>query len=221
MSRTPSGAAVGGGWVGPAARSALARVGRRACLVAVVGVALLGALLSPPLTTLVLGPALGVFVAAQSGFVHPDFPARPAARRAVLMSGLGAALLVPFVMGAVALGAAGAILTLVLMLLGVLAIMGSACDPGRRDAAPGVEAALLRELVHGCPTSDLLDEWRSSAADLVAVDPERRAAAIALRAVLLEEMSCRDPDGVERWLRDDAGAPPDRHIRGDSGPRPA
>jgi hypothetical protein len=222
MSRTPAGAPVSTGRrrAGPASWSALTRVSRRVCLVGVVGVALLGALFSSALTTLVLAPAVGLFGAAQTAVVHPEFPARPSARRVVLLSGLGWALMVPFVMGAVALGAAGAVLTVVLVLLGALVLMGWIIDLCRSDAASscaGMDAPLLGDLVRGLPTPALLEEWQSSEADLDAAGPEHRVAAIQVRVLLLEEMSRRDPAGVERWLQEGAGGIPNRHIRGDSG----
>jgi hypothetical protein len=38
--------------------------------------------------------------------------------------------------------------------------------------------------------------------------------------LLLEEMSRRDPAGIERWLQEGAGGLPDRHIRRDTGSAP-
>jgi MFS family permease len=209
---------------GTASWSALTRVGWRACLVGVVGVALLGALFSSALTTLVIAPAAGLFGAAQLAVVHPSFPDRRSARRAVLLSGFGWALFIPFVMGAVALGVVGGVLTVVLVLLGALVLMGRVIDLCRSDAVSncaGTDVLLLRELVRGLPTPALLEEWRSAEAVLdEATDPGRRAAAIQLRVLLLEEMSRRDPAGIERWLQEGAGGLPDRHIRRDTGSAP-
>jgi len=226
MSRTPPGAPVRNnrGGAGTSSWTTLTRVSGWVCVVSVVGVAFLGALCSSALTTLVVAPALGLFAATQTAVIHPGFPGRPSARRAVLLSGVGWALMAPFVMGVAVLGVAGAVLAVVLMLLGALVLMRRIIDLCRSDAASscaGMDVPLLGDLVRGLPTSDLLDEWRSSEAVLnEADDPEHRVAAIQLRVLLLEEMSRRDPAGVERWLQARAGDIPDRHIRRESGSAP-
>jgi hypothetical protein len=227
MSRIPADARVSSrrGGAGPSSWTLLTRVSRRVFLVGVVGVALVGALFGSALATFLVAPAVGLFGACQTAVLHPDFPARPSARRAVVMSGLGWALTVPYAMGVAALGVVGAMLTVALVLIGALVLMGALGDGCRDDAtpsSPGADATLLSELVRGLPTSTLLEEWQSSEAVLDdTTDPESRAAAIQLRALLLEEMSRRDPAGVARWLQEGAGGLPDRHIGGDSGPAPA
>jgi hypothetical protein len=124
-------------------------------------------------------------------------------------------------MGALVLGVVGAVLAVVLVLLGALVLMGRIIDLCRSDAASsraGMDVPLLGDLVRGLPTSDLLEEWQSSEAVLnEAADPKHRVAAIQLRVLLLEEMSRRHPAGVECWLQERAGDIPDRHIQGDTG----
>jgi hypothetical protein len=223
MSGTPAGAPVNTRRASARAAtwSVLMHVSWRAFLVGVVGVALVGALVSSPLATLVVAPAVGGLGALQTAVVHPGFPGRPAARRAVLLSGLGCALVVPFVMGVGALGALGLALTVLLVLIGTVVGMSKISSSCRSVAAPGpgADAALLNELVRGLPTSALLDEWRSSEAVLHETDdPARHAAAIDVRRLLLEEMTRRDPTGVHRWLHAGANGTPDTYIRRDSGP---
>ena len=46
-------------------------------------------------------------------------------------------------------------------------------------------------------------------------DPDRRGEAIVIRGLLLEELSRRDPVGVDRWLEGEEDAP-EQYLRGDS-----
>jgi hypothetical protein len=63
----------------------------------------------------------------------------------------------------------------------------------------------------------LLREWRSTGEHMQAgADPERRAEAIRVRTLLLEELSCRDPAGVTRWLSEGDEDAPEQYLRGDS-----
>lgn len=201
--------------------SVLMHVCWRVFLVGVVGVALLGALVSSPLAMFVVAPAVGALGALQTAVVHLGFPDGPGARRTVLLSGFGWALLVPFVMGVGALGVLGLALTVLLVLIGTVVGMSKISVLCRNVAAPGpgADAALLCELVRGLPTSSLLDEWRSSEAVLHETDDAaRHVAATEIRTLVLEEMTRRDPDGVDRWLREGANDPPDTYIREESGP---
>jgi hypothetical protein len=169
---------------------------------------------------LVVAPAVGALGALQTAVLHLSFPGGPGARRAVLLSGLGSALVVPFVLGVGALGVLGLALTVALALIGTVVGMSKISMLCRNVAAPGpgTDAALLCELVRALPTSALLDEWRSSEVVLRETDdPARRAAAIDVRTMLLEEMTRRDPTGVHRWLREGANGTPDTYIREDSG----
>ncbi len=226
MSPTPAGASVSTGRGGGAATSCSAptRVCWRVCRGCVVGVALLGALFSSAFTTLVVAPAVGLFAALQVTVLYSDTPDRPHARRVALLSGFSGALLVPFVLGVVALGMAGVVLAVVLVLIGAPVLMARMSDVCLRESAPpsaGGNPALLRELVRVLPMSALFEEWRSSEAVLDgAGGPTSRAAVIQIRALLLEEMSRRDPAGVASWLDEGADGTPDRHIRGESGPTP-
>lgn len=104
------------------------------------GVALIGSLMSPLRTTLLIAPAVGGVVAGLVALENLDFPARPSARRMVLCAGVGGALLVPVVAGILWLSAAGAVITVVLIGLGVSLSLPTHRDRGattRRSTHPG------------------------------------------------------------------------------------
>jgi hypothetical protein len=61
-------------------------------------------------------------------------------------------------------------------------------------------------------TSRLLEQWHSSEEGLYCGDPHRRLAAVQLRALVLDELSRRDPAGVERWVMEDGVGLPPRHV---------
>lgn len=197
-------------------------VGRRLCLLVVVGTAVIGALFSSAWMTLVVAPLTGLFAASQVALVHHGFPAQRSARRAVLFAGAGCALAVPFVMGAVALGTAGAVLTMVVVVTGAVLLGGwltALCREDEVARSTVQDTKVLGELIGAVPMSALLEEWRLSEAVLAtASDPDERAAAALARELLLDEMARRDPAGVRRWLQDGAAASPDRHLRDDAEP---
>ncbi len=197
------------------------RVSRRLCLPAGVGTAVAGALFSSAWTTLVVAPLTGLFAASQVAMVHPGFPAERSARRAALLVGVGCALAVPFVMGVIALGAAGAVLTVTVVVTGAVLAGGRLASLCREDVAPSAapDTRVLGELIGAVPMSALVEEWRLSEALLsTTTDPDERAAASLARELLLDEMTRRDPAGVRRWLQDGAAASPDRHLRDDAEP---
>jgi hypothetical protein len=86
----------------------------------------------------------------------------------------------------------------------------------RTPMATGIQAlgdsAHLRRVLPELPDDALLREWGDSA-DLLGpdVDPATRVAAAELRALLIDELSRRDPAGVERWLRT-GDSRPDQHL---------
>jgi hypothetical protein len=92
-------------------------------------------------------------------------------------------------------------------------IAGTPVSTGAQAARRDI--TYLRRVLPDLPDEVLLREWRASALRLGPdVDPGTRAAAVELRALLIDELSRRDPAGVERWLRA-GGSDPDPHL-----PRP-
>jgi len=74
----------------------------------------------------------------------------------------------------------------------------------------------MQQFIQVLPTSMLLREWRSAGEHLwPGANPGRRAAAVLVRNLLLEELSRRDPEGVARWLSDGDEEAPERYL-GDS-----
>lgn len=197
-------------------------VSRRLCLPAVVGTAVAGALFSSAWMTLVVAPLTGLFAASQVAMVHPGFPAERSARRPVVLAGAGCALAVPFVMGAIALGTAGAGLTVTAAVTGAVLLGDRLTALWREDEVARStvqDTRVLGELIGAVPMSALLEQWRLSEAVLAtATDPDERSAASLARELLLDEMTRRDPAGVGRWLQDGAEASPDRHLRDDAEP---
>ena len=186
-----------------AARWAGAVRGIRAVLLAtVVGMALLGAVVTHWMGMLVVAPGLGAALAAAVALVDP------AARQGVLYAGVAGVVLVPFANGLALLGTAGGGIALALLVLGPVVAVDWSTSPEEPDPTA------LRELLRRLPTADLLEEWQASG-DLLR-SPEERARAAGVRALLLDELSRRDPGGVAGWLA--AGSPsPDPHIRADRG----
>lgn len=188
------------------------RWARALVLVAVVAISLLGAVVTPLLGMLVIAPLLGAFLAGSLALVDTDFPRETSARRGVAYSAVAGVLLVPLANGLVGLGTLGGAIVLGLLVLAPLLVV----DWGTSPASPATEAALmpLRELLPVLPTAQLLDEWRMTE-DLLG-SPSHHATAAGVRALLLDELSRRDPEGVAGWLA--AGGPsPDLHIRADRG----
>ena len=191
-------------------------------LTVVVAVALLGAVITPPVTMLFLAPALGVVFATHAALAQAAFPGGASVGRTALLAGVGGTLLVPFAAGIGFLGMVGG-----MVLLALAAMAGGAAlgwigrRPGKHDgpAAGEADPARLRERVRDLPTRALLTQWRWSGAQLRSgTDPERRMALVRLRALVLDELSRRDPAGIERWLEDGGRDDLDRHIAADRSP---
>ena len=181
--------------------------------------ALVGALTTPPYIVLVLAPACGILFASVVALVNPAFPRSSSARRTVVFSWAGAALFVPCLAGIVQLGGIGAVVALVLVVLGCIVVgdwiveHSSASD---RVAGVGMDVEQLERMLHVLPTSALLREWRTAGEHMrTGADPDRRGEAIVIRGLLLEELSRRDPVGVDRWLEGEEDAP-EQYLRGDS-----
>ncbi len=205
---------------GPSPWARSMRACRAVLLLGGASFALVGALTSPPGVVLVLAPACGLFVGSVVALVNPAFPKSPSARRAVVFSGAGGALLVPFLAGIGQFGTIGAVAALVLMVLGCVVVGDWIVEQSNgtdRGGEAGMDVEQLQQLIHVLPTSMLLREWRASGEDMqTGADPDRRAEAILARGLLLEELSRRDPEGVTRWLEGEEDAP-EQYLRGDSG----
>ena len=196
--------------VPPPARGVWGTVVRRVrmvLLVVVVAVALLGAVVTPALGMLVIAPLVGTVLAGALALVDPDFPRDTSSRRGVVYAAAAGVLLVPLANGLVALGSLGGVVLLVLLALGPLVATDGPVDEAGEVPSPGV----LAELLPALPTAQLLAEWRASEA--LVGSPSRQAAAAEVRALLLDELSRRDPDGVAGWLG--AGGSPESYISPD------
>jgi hypothetical protein len=202
------GAAMDAGW----------RVARQVCRtvvpVCVVAVALVGALLAPRLTVTV-GPSLAVFAGGLVALLHPEFPAQATARRAAVLSAAGGAVAAPFIAGVTALGAPGALLAMVLLVLISFLAANWITEDGPERRITAGDLSRLRHAAPALSIAALVEQWlatdrvlgRRTTADV-------RATAIEMRALLLDEFVRRDPSGVDAWLRH-PGSRPDEHIRGD------
>src|SRR3712207_6041694 len=98
-------------------RTVAVRACRRVLLGGAIAFALVGALTTPPQVVLVFAPILGVFVGSVVALVNPAFSKAHSARRAAVLSGTVAALVVPCLAGLGQAGAAGTIGAVVLMVL--------------------------------------------------------------------------------------------------------
>jgi hypothetical protein len=84
-------------------------------------------------------------------------------------------------------------------------------QPTGRDARPGPDDGVLRDLLRTLPVGVLFEEWRDTAGEVVGGgDTEDR---IRLRGLLIAELRRRDPVGVGRWLAEAPEDPPDDYIR--------
>jgi hypothetical protein len=183
--------------------------------VCVVAVALVGALLAPRLTVTV-GPSLAVFAGGLVALLHPEFPARANARRAAVLSAAGGAVAAPFLAGVTALGAPGALLVMVLLVLvSFLAanwvIEGAAHDGTITEG----DLSRLRQAAPALSLASLVEEWLATDRVLSScAGADVRATAIEVRTLLMDEFVRRDPFGVDAWLSH-PGSRPDEHLRGD------
>ena len=199
-----------------------------------IAIALLGALVGPPATTLVLAFAVGVAGAVLFAVMHWSCQEQGPARRVLLATGTTSAALVPFAEGINALGNAGSPLGLGILVL--CAVVGghwiaSSIDPdsptttitatdrsaGGHPLSTGVaEDSSLTELLRVVPLDVLFGEWRLTEEELDADrSGHRYAAAVHIRGLLLTELHHRDPTGVDRWLSEGCRGRPEHYIRGD------
>lgn len=201
-------------------RALAVRVCHGALLGGAVAFALIGALTSPPYVVLTVAPTFGVFVGSVVALTHPASPRARSAHRAVVFSGAGAALAVPCVAGIGRLGTAGTVAAVVLMVLACVVVgrwIVEHTDPPQRGAASDLDVEELQRFLQVLPTSMLLPEWRAAGQLLrPGTDPDRRAQAVLVRTLVLEELSRRDPVGVARWLSEGDEDAPEPFLGGDS-----
>lgn len=196
------------------------RVARAVLLVAAVAVALVGAMLGPPAAVLFWAPVTGLVTLGAARLAVGMFGDEPGGRRPVLVSGVVGFLLVPFTSGLGALGRGGGLLLIAMLVMGALRVAELAVDAP--DAGPALalrrKVTVVRRVLPGIPFEGLLEQWRQAAPEIGPdADPEVRIAAAELRSLLLDELSRRDPAGVEQWLHAGAGDP-GRYLRpGDAG----
>jgi hypothetical protein len=152
--------------------------------------------------------------------INPSFPEARSARRAVVFSATGTALLVPCLTGLGEFGTAGTVAAVMLMILGCVVVAGwiaEQSEPPARETAPDLDVDELQQFLEVLPTSMLLREWRVAGEHVQpGSDGNRRAEAVLVRTLLLEELSRRDPVGVARWLSEGDEEAPEQYLLGDS-----
>lgn len=187
-----------------------------------VVMALIGALVSPPVAMFLVAPLIGVGVGGMVALLNPAFPAELWARRGALFTGTTAAAFVPFISGVAVVGNAGGIVALGLLILGSCLAADRMVDliedPPTGDALR--DERWMRAVLPSLPTAALLQEWRSTRSVFGSRSgATERTRAARLRECILEELARRDPAAVERWLRsgDWSSEPeirPDRDVAG-------
>ena len=216
---------------GEPGRSAVGALGRVCSVVAAagfVGLALLGAVVSPPVVVFVLGPLCAALLAGLVAVAEDGPLRRPVAVRRVLVAAGAGLLLIPFCAGMAVLGPLGLAVLVVLLALAAVGCVARAGGLRSRprprlhvvtgpDAAGGAPLTTWPASSFVCllPTVRLLEEWRSSRAQLCGGDPARRLEAVELRAELIEELARRHPDAVDRWLMEGGDQDPARYIGDD------
>ena len=196
------------------------RVVRAVLLVVAVAVTLLGAMLGPPAAVLLWAPVTGLVTLGAARLAVRAFADEPGGRRPVLVSGVVGFLLVPFTSGLGALGRIGGVLLIAMLVLGALWVVELAVDAP--DAGPALalrrQVSAVRRVLPEMPFEGLLEQWRQAAPEIGPdADPEVRIVAAELRSLLLDELTRRDPAGVERWLRAGVDDPGRYLYPGDAG----
>jgi hypothetical protein len=212
----------GGGRSGSTGLSPSALIGR-ACRLALVSTAvacaLVGALTAPPYLVVLIAPACAFSVGSAVAILLEGFPGLASVRRAAVLSGIWTGLLVLALPGARALGFDGAAFLLALVLLSAVALAAWVADDRGRSHSEddtGMDEEELRCFIRSLPTSVLLREWRETGEHLQAgADRDRRAEAVLVRTLLLEEFACRDPVAVGRWLTDGDEDAPEQYLGDD------
>jgi hypothetical protein len=187
-----------------------------------VVMALIGAVVTPPVRMLVVAPLTGCGLGLLVALGNPAFPEQPGARRGALLTAATGAAFVPFISGVALFGNAGGVVALVLLILGSCLAANWMMDVVENyplGDAPRDDR--WRQMVlPSLPTAALLQEWRATQA-VFGSRPgvAERTRAVQLRGLLLEEFARRDPAAVERWLTsgDWSSEPairPDRDVAG-------
>jgi hypothetical protein len=157
-------------------------------------------------------PLGAAVVAAVVAVGHDGFPREPQARRTVALAAAWGALSVPFAGGVAVAGPAGAGALALVVLLG-----GFALADGLSRTLLRSPAEALHEVAGELSLTDLCEQWRRTEEAVgPGGGPAERAAALEVRAVLLEELAHRDPGGFARWVREGAEDPPDRWLGQDA-----
>jgi hypothetical protein len=198
---------------------AASRCARVAVMGAALALALVGALLAGPAQMLIWAPAVGLFATGVALLVVPAITGKPIGRRALIMTGVLAFLMVPFTSGMGALGPAGGVLLVAILVQGAAWLVEQGVDAPERTAAEAArqQAARVRRVIGDLTVEALVTEWRAAGDRLRASsDPEVRALAAEVRSLLFDELSRRDPAGVEHWLGS-GGGDPGGHVSGGPG----
>ncbi|MEU2348519.1 hypothetical protein [Modestobacter sp. NPDC049651] len=204
----PAGAGAARWWHGRAWAGAVG-VGRWVLLAVVVGTALPGALHGGAAVVPAVAVVVGAACAVATGSAHRGFPSTPAGRRAVVYAGAGGALSVPFLVGAVSLGAAGGALVLATTTLAAVLAGDWLCAlDGRAATWDARRPERLRRLVGLLSTDELVAEWLVSEAALGVADVPALARLVRCREVLLDELLRRDPQRTAALLAEGAGRGP-------------
>ncbi|RBY88894.1 hypothetical protein DQ244_13920 [Blastococcus sp. TBT05-19] len=191
-----------GGWSTP--RRAAVRAGRVLVGTVVVATAMFGAVVTPWAVMLLGAPALGLLAAGTVASADPGFPREPGSRRVVVHVAAGGVLAVPFGAALPALGGLGGAVVLVVLVVGSLVAADALAAAERGSRAE--DAAELGAL----PTEEVVRQWLATEERLRS--PRHRGEAAEVRALLLDELARRDPQGVAAWLAA-GGASPAPYIR--------
>lgn len=182
--------------------------------------ALLGALVTPPIGMLLVAPLTGAAAFIVVAMLNPAFPAEPWARRGALLAGATGAAFVPFANGVALSGNAGGVVALVLLILGSCVAADWLMDVLERSPGSGVarDDRWMQVVLPSLPTPELLREWRAAQRAFGSLPADAdRARVVKLRGLLLEEFARRDPAAVERWLTGgDWSAEPNIRADGDA-----
>lgn len=196
------------------------------CRLAVPGgfvlLALIGALVTPPVMMLVVAPLIGGVAGAMVALLNPAFPAESWARLGALLTAATGAAFVPFTSGVALLGSAGGVLAIVLLVLGSCLAADRIADVVENipSGSSLPDDHWLGIVMPSLPTAALLHEWRATRAAFGARrGVVEQARAVHVRSLILEELARRDPAAVERWLSsgDWSSEPrmrPDRDVAG-------
>jgi hypothetical protein len=165
--------------------------------------ALIGALVTPPVAMLVVAPLIGCVTGVMVVLLSPAVSAEPWGRRAALYTAATGAAFVPFTSGVALFGSAGGVLALVLLVLGSCLAADGIADVIEDMPAGGAlpDDHWLVVVMPSLPTAALLQQWRATrAVSFAGRGAAEQARAAHVRGLILDELARRDPAAVERWL---------------------